>query len=315
MRPTVLVVLNRASGVGHAPRLGDEISAALLAGHGGTLNVETVVVDDHPQAKQSAAAFVQTAPPRSLIVAAGGGGSLRAVIEGAIESASSMHAVRFAALRMGSGNVVARNLGIPLDPIAGARLVGESLRVGATHRVGVVRCRYGDRGSKVTAYAVTMCGLGQWGRVPGDIEKWHANHPSARSRAARAIGLERINTLEYIGLGASRLAAATIHARRCDLVEFEGRQMRLLAGLVLNMRLPPLPDPKVELGEAAAGAILYPRMGRTIRRRLEPGHGLSLTLVNPTTVEFFLDEDPEQATGSLELDVAGTVEFVPGRVA
>ncbi len=308
-------MLNRASGVGHTAGLADDISAALCTGFDGTLNIENVVVDDHPHAKQSAAAFVQSAPPRSLIVAAGGGGSLRAVIEGAIGSARSLDAVRFAALRMGSGNVVARNLGIPLDPIAGARLVGGSLKVGATHPVGLIRCTYGALGSNVTAYAVTMCGLGQWGRVPGDIKKWNDNHPSARRWAARAIGLERVNALEYVGAGASRLAAGTIQARRCDLVEFEGRQMRLLAGLVLNMRLPPLPDPKVELGEAAAGAILYPLMGRPIRRRLEPGHGLSLTLVKPMTVEFFLDEDPEQATGSLELDIAGTVEFVPGRVA
>ncbi len=101
MGPTVLVVLNRASGVGHTAGLVDDISAALCTGFDGTLNVENVVVDDHPQAKQSAAAFVRTAPPRSLIVAAGGGGSLRAVIEGAIESASSLDGVRFAALRMG----------------------------------------------------------------------------------------------------------------------------------------------------------------------------------------------------------------------
>jgi hypothetical protein len=150
MAPSVLVVLNRSSGVGHAAGLAEEISTALLAGYGGALDVETLVVDDHPQTKQSAAAFVKTAPFPSLVIAAGGGGTLRAAVEGAIESASSMDAVRFAALRMGSGNVVARNLGIPLDPIAGARLVGESLRAGATMPVEVIRCRYGDGGAKVT---------------------------------------------------------------------------------------------------------------------------------------------------------------------
>ncbi|HSS61106.1 MAG TPA: diacylglycerol kinase family protein [Candidatus Limnocylindrales bacterium] len=313
--PKVLVVLNRASGVGHAAGIADDLASALRAGYAGTLDVAIEVVDDHPQARRVAAAFVESAPLESLLVAAGGGGSLRAVVEGGLGSAASIHAVRFAALRMGSGNVVARNLGMPLDPVLGAGLIGESLRSGVTRAVGVIRCRFGDGGSKATAYAVTMCGLGQWGRVPGDIERWRATHASARRRAAGLVGLERVNTVEYVGLGAMRLAAGAIQAARCDLVELDGRRMRLLAGVVMNMPLPGLPDPRVEIGEAAAGAVLVPRFGRPIRRRVEPGRPLRLTFIDPTQVEFFLDEDPEHATGSLEIDIAGTATFVPGHAA
>jgi hypothetical protein len=165
----------------------------------------------------------------------------------------------------------------------------------------------------VTRHAVTMCGLGQWGRVPGDLSRWRTRHNVARRRAAALIGLERVNLLEYFAFGSARLLAGTVSASQCELVEVDGsRQVRLLAAVALNLPLPPMPHPGVRMSENAAGLIVVPRMGRPFRRRLEPGSDFAVRLLDRESVEFFLDEDPEVATGWLRLGMAGCVAFVPG---
>ncbi|HAF18877.1 MAG TPA: hypothetical protein DCK96_03905, partial [Chloroflexi bacterium] len=69
-------------------------------------------VDDHPEARSAAAHHASAGPRPSLVVAAGGGGTLRAVVEGVLEAFPDTppgpDVVRLAALRMGSGNIVAR---------------------------------------------------------------------------------------------------------------------------------------------------------------------------------------------------------------
>lgn len=317
MSRSVLVLLNQAAGTGHAESLADRLAEAIRAGYGDTLNVSSKVVDDHPAVRSAAAAFVAD-ERASLVVAAGGGGTLRAVVEGVMDAfplaPPPPEAVLFAGLRMGSGNVVARNLGIPQDPLVGARQIGAELRNGSVQRCAVIRCTHGtSTGGTAVRHAVTMCGLGQWGRVPGDITRWRARHSIARRRAASWVGLERVNMLEYLGFGTARLLAGTVAASQCELVEIDGsRRLRLLAAVALNMPLPPLPDPGVTMSDEAVGLVVVPRMGRPFRRRLVPGAGFDLRLVDRDSVEFFLDEDPERATGWLRLAVAGCVSFVPG---
>jgi hypothetical protein len=161
-----------------------------------------------------------------------------------------------------------------------------------------------------------MCGLGQWGRVPGDLARWRARHNVARRRSAALIGLERVNLLEYLGFGAARLVAGTVSASQCELVEVDGsRQIRLLAAVALNLPLPPLPHPGVTMSDNAAGLIVVPRLGRPFRRRLEAGADFAVRLLDRESVEFFLDEDPEEATGWLTLGMAGCMAFVPGSSA
>jgi hypothetical protein len=128
------------------------------------------------------------------------------------------------------------------------------------------------------------------------------------------IGLERVNLLEYFAFGAARLLAGTVSAAQCELVELDGsRTLRLLAAVALNLPLPPMPHPGVTMGDNAAGLTVVPRLGRPFRRRLEPGAGFAVRLLDRESVEFFLDEDPEIATGWLRLEMAGCVAFVPGR--
>jgi hypothetical protein len=319
--PSALLILNRASGTGHPADVADQLAKALRSGYGPSLEIQTVVVDDHPGARSAAALHAVTAPRLSLVVAAGGGGTLRAVVEGVLDTFPTAppgpDAVRLAALRMGSGNVVARRLGIPRDPLTAARQVGEGLARNVTKPVAVLRCTHGlPGGGTAVRHAVTMCGLGQWGLVPGDIARWRMRHAQGRRRAASWVGLERINGLEYVIFGAARMLAGTVSRSRCEMVEIDGgRQIRLLAAVALNLPLSPLPDPGVALGEEAIGLTVLPRLGRPFRRRLGSGESLTFRFLDRDTVEFFLDEDPERATGWLKLDVAGVLAFVPGRAA
>jgi hypothetical protein len=83
----------------------------------------------------------------------------------------------------------------------------------------------------------------------------------------------------------------------------------------LNLALPPLPDPGVALGDEAIGITVVPRLGRPFRRRLAAGDSFTVRLLDRESVEFFLDEDPEEASSWLRLDVAGVLAFVPGQAA
>jgi diacylglycerol kinase-like protein len=319
--PSALLVLNRASGTGHPVSAADQIARALQSGYGSPLQIQTVVVDDHPEARSAAASYAAAAPRPSLILAAGGGGTLRAVVEGVLEAFPAAppgpELVRLAALRMGSGNVVARGLGFPRDPLAAARQVGDGLARNVTEPVAVIRCTHGlPGGGTATQHAVTMCGLGQWGLVPGDITRWRERHALGRKRAASLVGLERINAFEYVIFGAARMLAGTVSRSRCAMVEIDGsRQIRLLALAALNLPLPPLPDPGVAMGDEAIGVTVVPRLGRPFRRRIEAGDSFALRLLDRDSVEFFLDEDSERATGWLRLDVAGVLAFVPGQAS
>lgn len=318
MSRSVLVLLNRSAGTGHDEGLSDQLADALCEGYGAPLDVSTEVVDDHPGVRSAAAAFVGSSAHPALVIAAGGGGTLRAVVEGVMDAFPKAppppESVLLAGLRMGSGNVVARRLGVPRDPLVAARQIGVEHSRGSVRFCSVMRCTHGTSdGGTAIRHAVTMCGLGQWGRVPGYISRWRAHHGVARRRAAALVGLERVNLLEYFGFGAARLVAGTVSATQCELVELDGsRQVRLLAAVALNLALPPLPHPGVTMSEDAAGLIVVPRMGRPFRRRLEPGADFAVRLLDRESVEFFLDEDPEQATGWLRLAMAGCVAFVPG---
>jgi hypothetical protein len=312
---SALVVLNRSAGTGHAAIDAERLAAAIS--EGGSTAVTTSVVDDHPQARKVTSSFVVDAPRPALVVAAGGGGTLRAVVEGVMDSFPDAmpgpDVVSLGAMRMGSGNVIARRLGVPLDPIEAATQIGRGWVEGATRRVAVLRCRHASAGGGTASrHAVTMAGFGAWGSVPGDIERWRASHAGARRRAASWVGLERVNTMEYVAFGSMRMLAGTVRASRCELVEMDhARPFRLLAAVALTLPLPPLPDPHVELGDEAAGIVVVPRLGRPFRRLIEPGRGVRITLVDRESAEFFLDEDPEFAHAWIELEVPGCLAFVP----
>ncbi len=319
----VLAIVNRESGLGGDPGLPAALLRELRASCGPVREVELALVSDHAAARLATRTFIAGMEEPAAVIVGGGGGTLRAAVEGVwdefVPDLPPRDRVVIGALRMGSGNVVARRLGIPRDPIEGIRGLGASLRERRSTPVAVIRARFGTS-SRVedVRHAVTMCGLGQWGRTSGDLARWHRALPKGRAAMAAVAGLEGANHLEYVGAAGLRLLEAAVRPQACEHVEISHsagcEAFRLLAGVVMNFRIGGMPfDPGVEPGEVAAGAVLIPRGGLPRRLRLVPGEDLRIRLLDRDSIEFFLDEDPEIAHGSITVGLAGALAFLPGQ--
>ncbi|WP_258522118.1 diacylglycerol kinase family protein [Actinomyces sp. Z5] len=128
-------------------------SEVLAAGWQPTLWLETAPEDvGHEQTRRALAAGVD------LVLAAGGDGTVRAVSS---ELAGS--GVPMALLPTGTGNLLARNLQVPLDTDAALRLALS----GPTRAIDVVRCTW-DGG---TERFVVMAGLGLDARIMADTSE------------------------------------------------------------------------------------------------------------------------------------------------
>lgn len=311
----VLLIVNSASGTGTAPSLAAGLMRDLRDSCGPVRELEVALVRDHPAARLATATFLDGSDPPAAVIAGGGGGTLRAAVEGVFDAQAHCRTL-VGGLRMGSGNVLARQLGVARDPRVGIHQLGAAIRAGRSSRRAVIRCRFGtDSGDDDVRHAVVMCGLGQWGRTSGDLARWHRRFAGGRAAAAALAGLERVNHLEYFAAASSRLVEAAVWPAACERVEVAHgetlERYRLLAGTVMTTRIGGIPfDPQIEAGEVAAGVLLMPRGGRPRRFRLSPGRPLHIRLVDRRAVEFFLDEDPEVAHHELCLEIADTISFL-----
>jgi hypothetical protein len=335
-----LLILNRRAATGHRADALERIQAMLAEHLGPDLPLSSRNVDDHPAARAAARDFLAAAPTRALLIAGGGGGTLRAVIEGVCDGCEpgrlpDAHRVWLAALRCGSGNVLAKQFGMPRDPLEAARCIGIGTREGRTSPCGVTRCEVqAADGTTEVRHAATLGGFGQFGRVPGDLARWHARLPGLRRLAAWLFGIERLTDLEYALALLARSGACALWPRLAETVEVRhgdrGETLRLLAGALLRFRLRALPfDPPGSVADAAFSLHLIPYRGRwdaaslVLRPRamaqsarvflVAPDEELEIRLTDRASAEFFLDEDPMVITRRLVLKPAGTLTFVTGQ--
>jgi Diacylglycerol kinase catalytic domain len=336
----ILLIVNRSAGIGHDHATVDRLRAMLarFSGEQATLQVE--LVGDHGAARTRAKEFMAASAEPALILAGGGGGTLRAVIEGIFEGSEAgrlpgRERILIGALRMGSGNVLARQFGIPRDPEAGLRGIIENLRAGRTAPCCVMRCETdADEGRTEVRYAATLGGFGQLGRVPGDLARWERRLRAAHRVAARFFGIERLTNVEYALALLIRSASCALlggsTAEKVEVVTRDRREvMRLFAGVAMNFPVKMLPvDPGVRAEDEALSLHLIPYTGRlpalllvlaprrllrgALRIRIEGPERVEIRPVDRDAVEFFLDEDPMTFHGQLTLQVAGSLAFVPG---
>jgi hypothetical protein len=336
----ILLIVNRSAGIGHGDAVVGRLRTMLakLLGEQGTLQVE--VVADHPAARARANEFLKASDAPAAVIVGGGSGTLRAVIEGLCEGRVAgelpgRERVRVGALRMGSGNPLARQFGIPQDPEAGLGGVIENLRAGRTAPCCVLRCEVGmPNGRCEVHYAATMGGFGQFGRTPGDLVRLHRLLPAPRAVAVRLLGIERLNNVEYVLAVLFRAAScAWLGGSATEVVEVRADDRKevlpLLAGVVMNFPFKELPiDPGVRVEDEAVSLHLVPYSGRLstlllvlaprrllrgeLRIRIEGQDRVEIRLLDRNTAEFFLDEDPMTYHGRLTLQVAGSLAFVPG---
>lgn len=320
MKRDVLLLVNRAAGPGRDDAECARLAGVLSAGLDGA-DVEVAIVGDHPAARARAAAFLAGRSRPALLVAGGGGGTLRAAVEGLADAwpdcLPRADEVVMAALRLGSGNVLARKLGMPADPARGVRLLAASLRRQRQVPVSVVRCRTGRGARERRLHGVTLGGFGQLAYVPGDLARLHGAWPRVRRGLAALVGIERVNGAEYAGAFAARAGAAILRPACCECVEVRqhgpASTFRLLAGALLGFPVPGIPcRPRVGLGDGAAVLRLLPRGGPTRTLLVTPGAPVTLRLVDRATSTFFLDEDTEVLDEEITIELAGRLTFVPG---
>ena len=331
-----LLIINRKAGTGQGHALSETLTSHFGQGLDQLSQVKVELVSDHAAARACAAEFVSASENPALVVAGGGGGTLRAAIEGICDARVSdelpgpQH-VRVAALRLGSGNVLARQLGVPHDPTVALNSLLMNLKADRTVPCCVMRCETWTRsGDPLVHHAVTLGGLGQFGRIPSDLARWHTRFPAVHKSAAW-FGIEKITNVEYALTLLIRSIRCVLRTDTAEAVEiqFQNRKerFRLLSGVVMNFPLKALPfDPGVSVEDEVLSVYLIPLRGRLSplrqliapkdliprRVRITRNERLEIRFVDRECVEFFLDEDPVTTYGQMSLGVAGSIAFVPG---
>jgi hypothetical protein len=336
----ILLIVNRTAGIGHDQAVVNRLRTIVAKPFGEQATLRVEVVGDHPAARACASEFLKASKASALILVGGGGGTLRAVIEGLCEGSEEGHLpgrerVLIGALRMGSGNVLARQFGIPRETEAGLRGIMENLRDGRTVPCCVMRCETGMHGGRTEVhYGATLGGFGQFGRVPGDLVRWEHRLPAAHKVAATFLGLERLTNIEYaLALLVRSVLTAVVGGSMAEKVEVSTQDrrgaMRLLAGVAMNFPFKAFPvDPGVRAEDEALSVHLVPYSGRlstlllvlaphrllrgALKIRMEGQERVEIRLLDRNSAEFFLDEDPMIFHGRLTLQVAGSLAFVPG---
>ena len=303
-----LLVINQTAGAGQDESTVEQLTSLFKLTLGEVSEVRIELVTDHSSARPCAAQFISSSDAPALVVAGGGGGTLRAVNEGVYDYRS----VRVGALRMGSGNVLARQFGVPRDPIVGLQGLLANLSAGVTARCCVMRCETRtSSGDSEAHHAVTLGGLGQFGRIPSDLLRWHTRFPFVQRLADRSIGVEKLTNVEYM---AAFLLRTLTHRAEVVEIKFQDQRerLRLLSGVVMNFPIAALPFKPCVTVEDEALEVYLLSLRENRRFRIEKDQPLEIRFIDRERIEFFLDEDPVTTCGRLSLGVAGSIAFVPG---
>lgn len=308
-----LLIINKSAGTGQAGSVAEKLALLFEQGLEGLSEIKVELVSDHADARARAAGFMSQSEVPALIVAGGGGGTLRAVIEG-IYDTDATERVRVGALRMGSGNLLAIKFGAPNDPVLALQGLLLNLKAGRTVPCCVMRGEtWTSSGKSEVHHAVSLGGLGQFGRIPSDLVRWRARLSIFHRWAARLFALEKVNNFEYALAFLIRYLSCVLFPMRAETVEMRGERFRLLSGVVMNFPIAALPfKPGVTVKDEVLSIYMIPLNGHTRIIRIEKNQPLDIRFVDRDEVEFFLDEDPVTTCKQLRLSVAGSIAFVPG---
>lgn len=146
--PRLVLVANPTSGGGRARAIAERARDAMLSEG---VDVDLVVPEGIDAMRESVAAAVESAP--TGIVACGGDGTVHLVLQGA-----ASHSTAMAIIPAGTGNDVARSLGIARkghDQVA--RVIARSALAGRFRAIDLTRLEHGSR--HVWSLGVTSTGL------------------------------------------------------------------------------------------------------------------------------------------------------------
>ena len=325
MKPDSLLILNRSAADGRAGEQ-DAVARQSFETHFAFANRRTVVVPTHAAVKATARAFRASCRQGAVILSGGGAGTLRAVVEGLCATDLTpppFGEVVVAPLRLGSGNMLARTFGVSADPNIAIANAARNTRDGLVRPCSVMRC---DIDGQVH-FATSLIGLGQFGRIPGDLARFHDGWPRVSRLLANGIGVERRTAIEYRTAMAMRTTNGCLRRTCVEEVDLsagkagERQRVRLLAGAILNFPIAGIPLPNAaEAGQAElSGLILDLSQFAFSRLRLNrfplavrKDEPFQIQLVRQVPTEFFLDEDPLTFEKNLRIQIAGMLGIIPG---
>ena len=151
--PRLVLVANPTSGGGRARAIAERARDAMLSEG---VNVDLVVPEGIDAMRESVAEAVESAP--TGIVACGGDGTVHLVLQGAASHSTAIHSTAMAIIPAGTGNDVARSLGIARkghDQVA--RVIARSALAGRIRAIDLTRLEQGSR--HVWSLGVTSTGL------------------------------------------------------------------------------------------------------------------------------------------------------------
>ena len=335
----ILLLVNRVSGVGAGAALAQQLlgDARRILGSAGPITLREV--DDHPAATAMVREALDRISGPLLVVAAGGGGTLQAVLQAIGENAADgvlpgPQRLRIAPLRMGSGNVLARRLGVRANAHDALRQIAHALSENQTIPCCVGRYDFDQAGGrKAVRFAATLAGFGQLGRIPADLARWHERRRRLHLLLARWCRLERLTSIEYAADLVARMLWCGVHPSSMETIEVRNGDrvstLRLLMGAVLNFPVKALPfdamtdirDPRLSLhltpamgvGGALAALVNRPSIRRVTHTCMIDEHrAVEIVLKDRACAGFFLDEDPMEFCGRLTIRVAGVVHCIGG---
>ena len=151
--PRLVLVANPTSGGGRARAIAERARDGMLSEG---VDVDLVVPEGIDAMRESVAAAVESAP--TGIVACGGDGTVHLVLQGAASHSTAIHSTAMAIIPAGTGNDVARSLGIARkghDQVA--RVIARSALAGRFRAIDLTRLEHGSR--HVWSLGVTSTGL------------------------------------------------------------------------------------------------------------------------------------------------------------
>ncbi len=338
----IFLIVNAGAGVGHDKSLLSRLNFILNTHTGGT--AQMIRVEGHAAIKNKVIEILGKVNGSCCIIIGGGGGSVRAAVEGIIAASGDKipQRVILSALRMGSGNVLAKHYGIPKNPADALPRILLNLKEERISKCCVIKvtAQTGKKTKKVY-YAVTMGGFGVLGQIPSDLAEFHQNHPKIHQILAGIFGVEHLTMLEYgadfffITLGQIMNPAQGCSMRISKNSKTISPHFELHSGALLNFDVSKLPlRPPHTAAAPEISLYLIPRLGLktpllflskqflqkntryiSLRKSGRKSDTALLELTgdktaSPKRARFFLDEDPLSFYSRLKIEIAGTISFI-----
>ncbi len=294
------------------------------------------ITQNHQEVIKQTEAFLQTHSGPCLLIVGGGGGTNRALVQGLFQEISprggSLEDVYIAALRLGSGNLLPKYLGVSKNVKDAMRELAAALLQDRTTPCYVYSCTvFSSQGQTHTHYGLTMGGLGQFAQVPDDAHDWRDKHPHLMRWLNRFLSMEKINTMQYLSFSLWRAIQCFLRPNKADLVKIkhggQTQTLRLFSGLLINFDFPELPfQTGCEPNQARFVLCIIPLRGRkqtlaclwhwrNLNQYVIP---YEITTTHPLEIEFLdkdktvvaLDEDTFSLPHHLRFEVVAPIKVL-----